>query len=90
MTNLGPFAPFWETIVEIADSKKATIFLLGIVGIAKADQLGFDSVDPKWRLLFATILGCTWLISQAVIDTFGKVAVTKQPLPKQDEQPKIG
>lgn len=79
MKGLSILAPFWDTIQELSDSKKATIFLLGVFSIANADSLGFGGVSASYRLAAATALGAVWLISQAVVDTWGK---------KPDQQPK--
>lgn len=81
MKNVGVFAPVWETLQELADSKKAMIFLLGIVGIANAEAVGFEGVPAKYRLAAAVALGAVWIVSQAVVDTWGtKASKPDQPV----------
>lgn len=64
----GIFAPFWSTLLELADSKKAMIFLLMLVAISQADACGFPGVKASYRLAAAVILACCWMLTQSITD----------------------
>jgi len=82
MKTLGIFAPFWDTLRELADSKRAMIFLLGLVAIANADSVGFEGVRAECRLAAAVFLGAVWIISQSLTDIWAPPAVKPQEPPK--------
>ncbi len=79
--NKNVFAPFMSTVLELADSKKAMIFLLGLIAIANADACGFPGIYPTYRLAGAIFLGCVWIVSQSVVDTWGKSSTLEVPNP---------
>jgi hypothetical protein len=85
MKNLGIFAPFWDTILELADSKKAMIFLLGMIALSQAEQLGFEGVKADYRLAAAVFLMSVWMLSQAAVDIW---ASCKEPKIPPTEPPK--
>lgn len=84
--SLAFLGPFMDTIRELADSKRAMIFMLAVIFIAQADQVGFPGVSPKLRLAAAVGLVAVWIVCQTVTDIFGN----KEPEPKviADSEPK--
>lgn len=75
--NFGPLTPFAETLTELAGSKKSTIFLASLVGLAYADQVGFAGVPAKYRLAAAVFLVGVWIVAQCATDI--SIAMTEKP-----------